>query len=80
MTATGFLHPAAPPAPRPAGYPADYASCTALQLVHGTVQLYLTVRTVCVDKAQAKRLAEDLRSHRNDRQVYSLMADAAAIA
>ena len=22
MTATGFLHPAAPPAPRPAGYPA----------------------------------------------------------
>ena len=32
-----------------------------------------------VGKAQAKRLEEDLRSHRNCRQVYSLLVGMAAI-
>ena len=33
-----------------------------------------------VGKAQTKRLEEDLRSHRNCRPVYSLLAGAAAVA
>ena len=33
-----------------------------------------------VGKAQTKRLEEDSRSHKNCRYVYSLLADAAAIA
>ena len=32
-----------------------------------------------VGKAQAKRLEEDLRSHRNYRHVYSLLAGLAAV-
>ena len=43
------------------------------------VSLYLTVHTV-VDKIQAKRLEEDVRSLRNCRHIYSLLADAAAVA
>ena len=33
-----------------------------------------------VGKARAKRLEEDLRSHRNCRHIYSVLADAAAVA
>ena len=33
-----------------------------------------------IGKAQAKRLEEDSRSHRNYRHIYSLLANAAAIA
>ena len=55
------------------------SSCPRHQLSSCISLCTLFVESV-IDKVQAKSLEEDLRSHRNDRQVYSLVADAAAIA
>ena len=42
--------------------------------------LFTMVAESRVGKAQAKRLEEDLRNHRNCRHIYPLLADAAAVA
>ena len=44
------------------------------------VLLFILFAELRVGKAQAKRLEEDWRSHRNCRRIYSLLADAAAVA
>ena len=52
-----------------------------INLFMTTVALLFTmVAESRVGKAQAKRLEEDLRNHRNWRHIYPLLADAAAVA
>ena len=49
------------------------------QFVMPVALLFILFTEPRVGKAQAKRLEEDLRSHRNCRHVYSLLAGMAAI-
>ena len=81
--ATGFLHPVEPQPFLPDGNPADYTNCIT-DPTHSAVVLLFTRSALFAEprggKVRINRLEETTRSPRNCRQVYSLLADIAAVA